>query len=67
MMTTEEMDEILRDLAEANARRLADMPGGGMIAPNEKFDEYFDLTDEEEAALCEAGVRDEFDNGSIKP
>lgn len=53
MITSEDMDEILRRQAEADAIRLADMPGGGMIGPNEKFDEYFDLTDEEEAAMRE--------------
>lgn len=53
MITLEEMDEILRRCEEASARRLANMPGGGMIKPNDKYYGYFELTDEEEAEIRE--------------
>lgn len=53
MITHEEMIDILRRAAEASARQLADMPGGGMIGPNDKYYEYFDLTEAEEAEIRE--------------
>lgn len=52
-MTHGEMVEILRRAAEASARLLADMPGGGMIGRNDKDHEYFELTDAEEAEIRE--------------